>query len=64
MNCLIPNVNNEQETKSRIISVLPEWNGMAKQGNENVKLSDFLVKIAEGQKFRKSKVCKPFTFDH
>ena len=49
MNCLIPNVNNEQETKSRIISVLPEWNGMAKQGNENVKLSDFLVKIAEGQ---------------
>ena len=49
MNCLIPNVKNEQETKSRIISVLPEWNGMAKQGNENVRLSDFLVKIAEGQ---------------
>ena len=47
MNCLIPNVKNEQDIKVELSQFY--WNGMAKQGNENVKLSDFLVKIAEGQ---------------
>ena len=47
MNCLIPNVKNEQDIKVELSQFYR--NGMAKQGNENVKLSDFLVKIAEGQ---------------